>query len=937
MHDDVFVSFTRTGHPDEARIIWKSLKEHRISAFIDEDVPVGQGISPGIITALEESRIMVVVYSASYNARWACQWELIYAYLTGIAEGSAAGRILIVNPEPGEEHILPIEIADMKFLRPGQLDLLVETVERKLAEVTEPMKAVKPADPAKRAGWFTRDFAGAFGFTGRFRELWSVHNALSRIDKPLTATAYSPPVAVITGITGIGKTYLARAYGWLFQALYPGRVFYVDVHGSARDDGAHDRFASAVRDIAVSRQLDTAGLTSEQVTELIADHAAACELTELWIVDDLPANLDDTKLANFVIPGSHIRTVLTARSCAGGVEVINLTGLDPVDGLAVLGSGRPIDPADLTAAESIVRELGGHPLALATAAGYLRDHEGPNCFADYQSRLETAGPDPDILARIGRSMSDLTNSERTTIALAGALGNTVPNELIRAVLAAGHVAGPAEQATDAVIRRLREGGFAVAESSTLRIHPLVVQASALIGPPVVPLAQIAVVAARNLTSLLADRPDDQVLIGAARLLAQGEVLDEPRSALSLSRQVAAYAERTGDLAQAAAFWHRVTLSRLSSEADAVAAALACVANAEFERGIGHARTALDAGVTGGLRVQAQWAWAAGLDGVGRFDQANELWAGLAKASWTPAPAKRMAFDVARARAMLARGRLAEARSILDSVLNPPAAIVGDPDQLNAAHIEMARLLLWTGREREGRKLAESVVSYYEERGTPGHAQCLAAELVWAELAFALGLFELRPDRSKWTQAGKLLDRLVEDFPQAAGPHSFHGPATSVLHGLVLAWQGKPRECVKVLLPALPSLQDRLGARHPLILRAQFALSLAYSQLEKWADAANLLAEVWPTQRMVIGPRHPDTLHSHLQYGIALKMADQGQDRLSAQVLSEFWSILPKEVGRLNDLNGQGFFAQALRWTPQTVLHSLVALSKWLDRRSRGGK
>src|ERR1022692_4090523 len=96
---DVFVSFTRTGHPDLAFRIRDLLTGARISVFMDEQLPVGTSISDGIITGLRESRIMVVVYSASYNQRWACQWELIQAYLAGAAEGSPGRRILVVNPE----------------------------------------------------------------------------------------------------------------------------------------------------------------------------------------------------------------------------------------------------------------------------------------------------------------------------------------------------------------------------------------------------------------------------------------------------------------------------------------------------------------------------------------------------------------------------------------------------------------------------------------------------------------------------------------------------------------------------------------------------------------------------------------------------------------------------------------------------------------------
>ena len=935
---DVFVSFTRTGHPKLAREVKVVLEKRGISVFMDEHVPPGEGISSKIIAALNESRIMVVVYSASYNRRWACQWELIRAYLTGAAEGSGAKRILVINPEAGDMHIFPADIADMKYLRPDQLDVLAENVKLKLAGVPEPMGTVKLADQVSRPGWLSHDVAGAFGFTGRFGELWRLHNALSITDRPLTAAAYAPPVAVLTGMPGIGKTYLARAYGWLFYAAYPGGVYYVSVHGPAGASRTRDRFADAIRKVATRHGIVTAGQRTEQVIGLIADHVSGTAKPELWIVDDLPADLDAATLAQFVIPASPIRTILIAPTCPGSVQEVNLTGLNEIDGLAVLRSGRPIGPADQSAAQSIVRRLGGHPLALATAAGYLRGLDGLVSYAEYDASLAAAGPDPDILASISRSMGDLKNSERTTIALAGVLGNAIPTALISTVLAAtGPSTGSLDNVAARVIRRLRHGGFAVTESAALRIHPLVIQASAQLGPPVVPLAQLATVAARKLTSLLADQPDDQTLIETARVLAQSDAVDDARSALALGRQVAAYAERTGDLAQAAAFWHQVASSRLSSNADEVAAALACVANAEFDQGVGHARHALGPGLTGDLEIRARWALAAGLDGLADFEEAGDLWTWLARVTWTPAPSQRVAFEVARARAMLARGRLTDARSILDGVLTVSAPANADDDERNAARIELARLLIWTSKEREGRALAESVVRFYRGRNTPGHAQCLAAEMVWAEATFALGLFELRPDKSKWQEARELLDRMTKDHPLSAGPRSPQGPAAAVLLGLVLVWLGKPGECVETLLPALPLLEQRVGSSHPLPLRAQYALSLAYCQLGDWRAGADILAEVWPAQRQLIGPRHPDTLRSQLQYGIALKFANRKQDALSAKMIDEVWSTMPKEVGRLNDLNAQLMFARGLRWTPYPMLRGLLTMSKWLEKVTPGNQ
>jgi hypothetical protein len=74
------------------------------------------------------------------------------------------------------------------------------------------------------------------------------------------------------------------------------------------------------------------------------------------------------------------------------------------------------------------------------------------------------------------------------------------------------------------------------------------------------------------------------------------------------------------------------------------------------------------------------------------------------------------------------------------------------------------------------------------------------------------------------------------------------------------------------------------------------------------------------------------LRSQLQYGIALKLANRKQDDLSARLISEVWSIMPREVGRLNDLNAQLMFARGLRFTPQLVLRGLVSVTKLIEKR-----
>src|SRR5690348_4655500 len=165
---------------------------------------------------------MVVVYSASYNERWACQWELMQAYLAGSAEGA----------------------------------------------------------PADSRGHYHRRCGG---------------------DRRIAA--------------------------------------------------ARDRFATDVRKIAGHLRIATSGESAEGVIDLVAGYLAGQPGPSLWIVDDLSAEVDATKLGQFVVSDRSARMLFTARSRGGSSDQeIPLRGVTEPDGVAILRSARSFWPGDRAAA-----------------------------------------------------------------------------------------------------------------------------------------------------------------------------------------------------------------------------------------------------------------------------------------------------------------------------------------------------------------------------------------------------------------------------------------------------------------------------------------------------------------------------------------------------------------------------------------------------------
>ena len=929
MHD-VFLSFTRRGPADLAAQVAGILQDAGITTFVDESVPVGEGISNQIVDALADSRLLVVIYSAAYPGRRACQWELIQAYLAGAAGGDATGRLLVINPEPTDDHIVPAAVADTRYLRATDLARLPAAVRMKLARLHAPMSSVLRG-PQPR--WLPPAVPGVQGFVGRFPDLWRLHDALTAVERPLTQLASADPVVVVTGMGGIGKTSFVRAYAWAFGAAHEGGVYWTAVGGPGGVPAALLRFDDQVRALATTIGVPTEGMSTARVRLLVADHLDRQRRPSLWVIDDLPPDVTLDELSTFLVPSRSARHVFTTRRAGSGHDIarVALDGLGKEDAIRLLQGFRPILDADQAAAAAVAERLGGHPLALRAAGAVLEDQQGRMTYREYSERVVGRGTDAVILSAIEASMANLDGRCRALVAFAELVAVApLPAQLLaRVEKGLSAELGPA---TGDALQELQRRGAASRLGTTWQIHPLVVDAAARLAAPPVSRERIAVEAARALDALLvgaaAEEPTTAFLVQHAEAVVEHRHLLGDDLADTVLREIAAYYERIGDPVRAAARRYVVAAANPTSRRDQITYALAGVANQEFARAAEHARTAMGLDVGEGVAVQAWWARAAALDGLGRFEEAEPLWDRLDRAQWTPDPQLRIAFDVARARALVARGRLSRARALLEPLSDQPLDEYAD--QVNGARIELTRLLLMTGSERSARTLAAEVVAWYRNRDAEQHSLCLEAELVWAEAAVTLELFELRPDTSRWAEAEATLERLDEAFRSASAPDSVAELGVAVLRGLTLVRLGKQDRCRAVLLPAVEQIRDKLDDRHPLLLRARYALGLSHLQLNESPQAAALLGETWQEQRSVLGPAHPHTLATQLEYGVAAKFI--GESRRSAELIEEVCRLLPPEVGRKNDLYVRAQFARGLLpFVPPWALSGMQTLERRLKR------
>lgn len=85
-----------------------ALRAEGADVFFDEDeIAKLDDIRARVTDALASSTLLVCWYSNAYRTRRACHWEL----LTGITTDSS--RVVVVNPEPTVDHVLPASLRDV--------------------------------------------------------------------------------------------------------------------------------------------------------------------------------------------------------------------------------------------------------------------------------------------------------------------------------------------------------------------------------------------------------------------------------------------------------------------------------------------------------------------------------------------------------------------------------------------------------------------------------------------------------------------------------------------------------------------------------------------------------------------------------------------------------------------------------------------------------
>ncbi|UOZ07191.1 toll/interleukin-1 receptor domain-containing protein [Amycolatopsis sp. WQ 127309] len=828
--------------------------------FDDFDAPVD---------ALAGSRVLLACYSRALPAEYACQWQLTAALAAAWRHGDPADRVLVLNPEPDTAHLEPAELRDARFAVTSAN--VVARVRAKVAATDVPLG--RPGPPA-----------------GRYPALWAVHSALFP-----GATADPRPV-VVRGLPGIGKTALTERYACLFAGAFPGGVLRTGPFGHLDPDDFLAQFPLALARAAADRLgTDVSGLDLDCLRALLTDRIDAARERVLVLVDDVPAGLPPAVLDRLVLPGDHVRTLVTSRSGRWDAATVDLAGLTGEESLRLFRT--PTGDAERAAVLRFADRCDGHPVTLRAAA--LRPPAG-----EVLDALPDTAPEAvrDLLAGLGATAREL-------VRLGAVLAPVpVPPEFAAEVLGS--------RAEAALVSR----GLATEADGDLRFLGLALDVARTGLDP----GDLPGRAADVLLAWLAGRRGRRdFLLQHARALAE----TAPAHRVRLLRPVAAAFEAQGDPTTAGEIHAVILASGEATSADHTRAARVEIACGLYPEAVGHAREALVLADSEAERYAAGLTAAQALDCQGDYAEADRTFWRRVGDRLPDDGDERYRAAVVAAQAHRLRGRPRDAVALLEPVLAELRDAPPDRDDPAAVRLEHARSLQLSGQPRRAREVAGEVVAAYHAAGRERHVRCGEAELVRADAMLALDLADLRAAPADWERSAAELRELEESYARRYGSENPLTLTAAAHADRALLALGQPKRALAVLSATERVVLRVLGGDHRLRYRIRHGMGLAHGQLREFGRQAELLEGIVEPQIRLLGRTHPETIESRLDLGIALALSGHGpRDRATGLVDGAALDVVDA-LGVSTELAAKAQAARQVVRLPQPFVSALFTVER----------
>lgn len=378
---DVYCSYAPPD-AEKARAVSQTLINKGLRVWRRESPPddLGAGFEAATDT-LARSRLMLVLYTPAYARHPLCQMELTTAVLSGRRENEAHDRIIVLAAEEHFDDIEPVELRGVtagRIPKPKNtkgLGAVSRAVRDRLEAISGTMGRIQNLARPPWHGSIGQPFPE---FVGRLPLMWEIHGALRQ---PPVAGEDFPPAVNLSGLAGSGKTALTREYALRFGSEYPGGVFWLRAYGAgdhAAGMGMEERLAERdrqIREFAAALGVIIANRGPVEIRIALGDALGRRQRACLWIVDDLPPDLGEDGVKDWIGPHPLAHTIITSRerqsrSLARQLELSPLAEEESVD-LLTAGQER-VGSAERDVAAQLANELGGHALGVKVLGSVYR-------------------------------------------------------------------------------------------------------------------------------------------------------------------------------------------------------------------------------------------------------------------------------------------------------------------------------------------------------------------------------------------------------------------------------------------------------------------------------------------------------------------------------------------------------------------------------------
>ncbi len=270
-------------------------------------------------------------------------------------------------------------------------------------------------------------------FIGRDAELARLLQVITSPHNPAR-----PPVAVVSGIGGVGKTSLAVMVGHIAAAEFPDGQVFVHLRGPSGPLDSKQALARVLRALGVRERLPRTiderrallrTLTANKAILIVADAADSAE----QVIDLVPA---EPRCA--VVVTAHHR--LTAMLWSESIQLAPLAG-EPSRRLLQALAGDTLPASDDPDTHTIILACAGLPLALVIAGARLRSlgagrrHDFAQVLHEESSRLDSLSLGAvDVSETLSRGIALLSpDARRTLVAVSGLASPSLPGWVALAV------------------------------------------------------------------------------------------------------------------------------------------------------------------------------------------------------------------------------------------------------------------------------------------------------------------------------------------------------------------------------------------------------------------------------------------------------------------------------------------------------------------------